>query len=169
MNTKATNLGELVDKHGDKESMWVRRHDSLPEDFQTKAKAIWECFGGMTGITLEKWLDGFCYDAHPVRELECWATYAALFKKHTEGKPAYYRPIVWRAIQEHLRQTPLVHHAGAKKLAAYLATPDVPLSNVDAALSPVPPCPFTDFGYGKSSSAALWKKIWTDLQSGARN
>ncbi len=55
-----------------KEVKSIRYHDSLPEDLIERIKRIYPIISQVYPISLDKWIDGFNYDMHPIGEIEIW-------------------------------------------------------------------------------------------------
>ena len=115
-------LGELADA-GHLES-YRRWRSELPPDLAGRAVAVYAVLGEFVGGSQEKWVDDFCFDLHPDREIAIWECYARVFVRQTTGQPPCFRRIVWAAIQQCLRNTSVIDLKSPEELAAYKA--DVP-------------------------------------------
>ena len=118
----------------------VRRREKLPPDLEAKASAVYAVLGRHLNQTIEKWLDGFCFDMNPDKEIAIWETYAQIYAKWTKGKQPYYQAVCYRAILEDIAETPVVFQGQAP-----------PPTTVK--------CPFT------GSAKTLFEQVMRDLKA----
>jgi hypothetical protein len=55
-----------------------RFHKNLPPELQQRAVIAHQKVGSIVCPSLDKWLDGFCYDQHPDREIHLWEVMSKL-------------------------------------------------------------------------------------------
>jgi len=86
----------------------VRWHEHLPDDLKARAKAVYRILGPMLDLNEAAWVDEFCLDLHPDREIAVWERYAECFQNFTSGKPGYCRAVAWKAILNDIANTEVV-------------------------------------------------------------
>jgi hypothetical protein len=83
-----------------------RMRACLEPGHQARAAAVFQILGAdMANQTLESWLDGFCYDMHPEREIAVWERYAVFYKAHATGRSNVERKVLYAIIIQHIMNT----------------------------------------------------------------
>ena len=65
----------------------VKRHHALPHDLARRAKAVWKRTVEVSHVSSQTaFLDGFCYDTHPDREISMWEQIAQVYEMAMEAR-----------------------------------------------------------------------------------
>jgi hypothetical protein len=101
-------LKEHVNKYGKELDSALRWRDKLPPDLAARATSVYTMLGGQLRKSLDAWVDGFCFDMHPEREIALWERYAALYHKHSVGRSTADKRTVFIIMMECMGDTEVV-------------------------------------------------------------
>lgn len=88
----------------------VRWHEKLPLELEKRVRALYAIvkeFG--TTDSEEGWVDGFCYDMHPDKEVKIWEEYAGAYYRAAQGKSREKRKELWVLAVTEMCKIPLVY------------------------------------------------------------
>jgi len=57
-----------------------RYHDSLPENLVKRLKKLYPSVSEILSQSVDEWIDDFCCDMHPEREIKIWENMIELWK-----------------------------------------------------------------------------------------
>ncbi len=76
----------------------VRYHDFLSDELVERIKRLYPNANEVMPMSLNKWIDGFCYDMHPEKEVEIWEAMIERYQgecKTTGAKSKEEKKEIW--------------------------------------------------------------------------
>jgi hypothetical protein len=101
-------LKDYIKKHGVTKESTLRWRDSLPPELAARATVVYTMFEGHLYDSLDSWVDGFCFDMHPEREIALWERYAALYRRHSCGRSSVDKRAVYHILMEYMGEAEVV-------------------------------------------------------------